>query len=43
MPAQLLHHSIQLGFTDSFYEYDHRVLSVEELKSILLDESNVKK
>jgi hypothetical protein len=40
---QLQNHSIQLGFTDRFYEYDNRIITVEELKSILLDESNVEK
>lgn len=40
---QLQNHSIQLGFTDRFYEYDNRIITVEELKSILLDESNHQK
>lgn len=40
---QLQSHSIQLGFTDRFYEYDNRIITVEELKSILLDESNHQK
>ncbi|HEY4680053.1 MAG TPA: hypothetical protein VIH04_02180 [Nitrosarchaeum sp.] len=40
---QLHNHSIHLGFTDRFYEYDSRIITVDELKSILLDESNHQK
>lgn len=40
---QLQNHSIQLGFTDRFYEYENRIITVDELKSILLDESNDQK